>query len=166
MWTNLCFFGSKKKPVYRFLNYVDPIHSHDTRWFLTLPGCHADDFWVSEVLRRHSERIYLWKTWIFDAKFIDFPMWIQGLAGVESGSKINGSQPPEGAQQATGDQIQQKPSRNFTSGFASPIRGILGGTGSENHENLQIFPKILKIRKFLKIQVPVYTTVVEISTLK
>ena len=48
-------------------------------------------------------------------------MWIQGLAGVESGSKINGSQPSEGAQQATGDQIQQKPSRNVISGPVSPL---------------------------------------------
>ena len=80
-------------------------------------------------------------------------MGVQGLAEVESGREINGSRPSEGAQRATGDQIQQKPSRNVISGPASPIRGILGGTGFENHENLQISSKILKIRKFLKIQV-------------
>ncbi len=64
-------------------------------------------------------------------------MWIQGLAGVESGSKINGSQPSEGAQQATGDQIQQKPSRNYISRPVSPLRVSPGHPGDVQTENGQ-----------------------------
>ena len=59
-------------------------------------------------------------------KSTDFPHVVQDLAEVESGRKINGSRPSEGAPRATGDQIQQKPSRNFISGPASPLRVILG----------------------------------------
>ena len=72
-------------------------------------------------------------------------MWIQGLAGMESGSKINGSQPSEGAQQATDDQIQQKPSRNYISGPVSPlaISGHSGssvvGVGTENSQDSLLF---------------------------
>ena len=128
-----------KKPDFRFRDYVDPIHSHDTRWFLTLSGCHAGDFRASGVFGRHSERIYLWKTWFFDAKSTDFPQWVQGLAEVESGRKINGSRPSEGAQRATGDQIQQKPSRNFISGPVSPPRDILGGLEVETDLNLLMY---------------------------
>ena len=123
----------------RFWDYVDPIHPHDTRWFLTLSGCHAGDFRASGVFGRHLERIYLWKTWFFDAKSTDFPHVVQGLAEVESERKINGSRPSEGAQRATGDQIQQKPSRNFISGPVSPPRGILRGLEVETDLNSLLY---------------------------
>ena len=139
MWTNPFFLYWKKKTDLRFRDYVDPIHSHDTRWFLTLSGCHAGDFRASGVFGRHLERIYLWKTWFFGPKSTDSPMGVQGLAEVESGREINGSRPSEGAQRATGDQIQQKPSRNFISGPASPLRGSLGGLEAETDLNSLLY---------------------------
>ena len=66
-------------------------------------------------------------------------MWIQGLAGMESESKINGSQPSEGAQQATDDQIQQKTSINYISGPVSPLRAILAGVQTENGQDSLLF---------------------------
>ena len=135
MWTNMFFVGTKKKHCWDFRDYVDPIHSHDTRWFLTLSGCHAGDFRVSGVFGRHLERISLWKTYFFGPKSPDSPMGVQGLTEVESGREINGSRPSEGAQRATGDQIQQKPSRNFISGPVSPLRGILGASGGYRSRN-------------------------------
>ena len=60
-------------------------------------------------------------------------MGVQGLAEIESGREINGSRPSEGAQRATGDQIQQKPSRNFISGPVSSLRGILLGVEAEKY---------------------------------
>ena len=59
-------------------------------------------------------------------------MGVQGLAEIESGREINGSRPSEGAQRATGDQIQQKPSRNFISEPASPFLNILEGVEVES----------------------------------
>ena len=64
---------------------------------------------------------------------------VQGLAEVESGREINGSRPSEGAQRATGDQIQQKPSRNFISGPVSPLRSILGGLEAETDLNSLLY---------------------------
>ena len=66
-------------------------------------------------------------------------MGVQGLAEVESGREINGSRPSEGAQRATGDQIQQKPSRNFISGPAIPLRSILGGLEAETDLNSLLY---------------------------
>ena len=66
-------------------------------------------------------------------------MGVQGLAEVESGREINGSRPSEGAQRATGDQIQQKPSRNFISGPVSPPRDIMGGLEVETDLNPLMF---------------------------
>ena len=80
----------------RFQDYVDPIHSHDTRWFLTLSGCHAGDFRASGVFGRHLERIYLWKTWFFGPKSTDSPMgsraWLRlNLEGNQWFSAVRGS---------------------------------------------------------------------------
>ena len=66
-------------------------------------------------------------------------MGVQGLAEVESGRKINGFRPSEGAQRATGDQIQQKPSRNFISGPVSFFWGILGGLEVETDLNSLLY---------------------------
>ena len=70
-------------------------------------------------------------------------MGVQGLAEIESGREINGSRPSEGAQRATGDQIQQKPSRNFISGPVSPLRNILGGLKAETVPILTRIPYCL-----------------------
>ena len=66
-------------------------------------------------------------------------MGVQELAEVGSGREINGSRSSEGAQRAAGDQIQQKPSRNFISGPVSPLRSILGGVEAETDLNSLLF---------------------------
>ena len=63
----------------------------------------------------------------------------QDLVEVEFGRKINGSRPSEAAQRVTGDQIQQKPSRNFIYGPVSPLWGILGGLEAKKYLNSLMF---------------------------
>ena len=79
-------------------------------------------------------------------------MGVQGLAEIESGREINGSRPSEGAQRATGDQIQQKSSRNFISGPVSPLRGILGASGWYRSRNRPEFLIVYILYKSFKIE--------------
>ena len=59
----------------------------------------------------------------FRYKSTDFPSWASWHSIYD---EIDGSRPSEGAQRATDVQVEQKTSRTFISGPASPLRGILG----------------------------------------
>ena len=135
MCTKLVFFLYKKN---HFLNFEILWISSTPMMpdgFPRLSGCHADVSRPSGVFRTPSEWFYLRKTLIFDSKSTDFPSWTPELIWSSIYDEINGSRPSEGAQRATGAQVRQKTSRNFISGPASPLRGILGCLEVEIHLN-------------------------------
>ena len=129
------FLFIKKKPLFEMLDFVDPIHSNDVRWFLTLSGRHAGDFRASGVFRRCSERIYLRKTWFFSEKSTDFPIWDPWAVQDRIWVKINGSRPSVGTQRATGYKTQPKPSKNSISGPVSRFQNILRPLETKTHTN-------------------------------
>ena len=128
MYVQICFVMSKKT----WFEISGLCGSHPLPWYQMV----SDTFRVPcgwfpglRSVRKTFRADLPVKNMIFRPKSTDSPIMVQGLAEVESGREINDSRPSEGAQRATGDQIQQKPSRNFISGPVSPPRGILGASG-------------------------------------